>query len=264
MLLKNKNIILTGASGILGKELSQGLLNEGANLALIDVDKTSLLKLKKQLNYSNKQKVIFYNINIIEEKSVIETISDINKRLGTIDVLHNNAASKGSSLEKFLTPYEDYQLATWDEVMSGNLTSMFLMSREVIKFMKKQKSGSIIQTASIYGVVSPKKEIYEGSSYNGFEIQSPAIYSVSKSAVIGLTKYLASYLGEHNIRVNSISPGGIFSGQNSTFVDKYSKKVPLGRMTSVKDVIGAVVFLCSDQSLYITGQNIIIDGGFSL
>ena len=264
MLLKNKNIVLTGASGILGKNLSQELLNEGANLALIDIDKTSLLKLKKELNYNNKQNVVFYNINLTEENAVIDTVKDINEKLGSIDVLHNNAATKGQSLEKFLTPYEDYELSTWDEVMTGNLTSMFLMSREVIKFMKKQKSGSIIQTASIYGVVSPKKEIYEGSSYNGFEIQSPAIYSVSKSAIIGLTKYLASYLGEYNIRVNSISPGGIFSGQNSTFVDKYSKQVPLGRMTSIKDIFGAVLFLSSDQSLYITGQNIMIDGGFSL
>ena len=130
--------------------------------------------------------------------------------------------------------------------------------------MKEQKKGSIIQTGSIYGVVSPKKDIYINSSYNGNEINTPAVYSATKSAVIGLTKYLASYLGPFNIRVNSISPGGIFSGQNDEFVKNYSNKVPLGRMASPEDIFGIAVFLASEQSSYLTGQNILVDGGFSL
>ena len=130
--------------------------------------------------------------------------------------------------------------------------------------MKKQNFGNIIQTASIYGVVPPDKNIYKKSLYKGFKISSPASYSVSKNGVIGLTKYLASHWGEYNIRVNSISPGGIFSGQNEEFVKNYSSKVPLGRMAREEDIIGTAVFLCSDASSYITGQNIIIDGGFTL
>jgi NAD(P)-dependent dehydrogenase (short-subunit alcohol dehydrogenase family) len=141
---------------------------------------------------------------------------------------------------------------------------MFLMSQAVGKIMKKQKKGSIIQTSSIYGVINPDKKIYEGSEYHGIQISCPAVYSVSKHAVIGLTKYLASYWGEYNIRVNAISPGGIYSGQNRNFFENYSKNVPLGRMASENDILGSAVFLASDESEYITGQNIIIDGGLSL
>ena len=264
MLLKNKNIILTGSSGILGSKLSQKLLDEGANIALIDIDKTGLVNLKKNLKIKNGQKVIIFNIDITYEEDVKRTISEVYSIFGSIDVLFNNAASKGPSIEKFLAPFEDYEISTWNSVFNVNLTGMFLLSREVIKFMKEQKQGSIIQTGSIYGVVSPKNDIYVNSSYNGNEINTPAVYSVSKSAVIGLTKYLASYLGPFNIRVNSISPGGIFSGQNDEFVKNYSNKVPLGRMASPQDIFGIAVFLASEQSSYLTGQNILVDGGFSL
>ncbi len=264
MLLKNKNIILTGSSGILGRKLSQKLLDEGANMALIDINKTDLKDLKKNLKVNNNQKLKFFNIDITNEIDVINTVEEINSMFGSIDVLFNNAASKGPSLEKFLAPFEDYEISTWNSVLNVNITGIFLFSREVIKFMKKQKKGSIIQTASIYGVVAPKKDIYKNSSYKGNEINTPAVYSVSKSAVIGFTKYLASYLGPYNIRVNSISPGGIFSGQNDTFVKNYSSKVPLGRMASAEDMFGIAIFLASEQSSYLTGQNILVDGGFSL
>ena len=164
----------------------------------------------------------------------------------------------------FLKPFEEYNFDTWKDILEGNLSSMFLTTKAVGKIMKKQNFGNIIQTASIYGVIPPDKNIYKNSFYNGFEISSPASYSVSKNGVIGLTKYLASHWGEYNIRVNSISPGGIFSGQNQEFVKNYSSRVPLGRMAKEEDIIGTAVFLCSDASSYITGQNIIIDGGFTL
>lgn len=262
--LKNKNIILTGAGGIIGQKLSQELLNAEANLALIDIDETALSKLTYELNVKEQNFFETYVIDLTNEDQVNETINKIKDKFGSIDVLHNNAATKTNSVDEFLKPFEDYKLSTWNDVMNGNLSSMFLMSKAVGKIMKKQKYGSIIQTASIYGVVVPDKELYRGSEYNGYEISSPASYSVSKSGVIALTKYLASYWAEYNIRVNAISPGGIFSGQNNEFVNKYSNKVPLGRMCSEQDIIGTIIFLSSNASSYITGQNIIIDGGFTL
>jgi NAD(P)-dependent dehydrogenase (short-subunit alcohol dehydrogenase family) len=129
--------------------------------------------------------------------------------------------------------------------------------------MKAQGGGSIIQIASIYGVVAPDQRIYEGSEYNGRAINTPAVYSVSKAAVLGLTSYLSTYWADSKIRVNTLTPGGIASGQNSEFNNKYSNRVPLGRMGEASELTGALIYLASDASSYVTGQNIIIDGGLS-
>lgn len=129
--------------------------------------------------------------------------------------------------------------------------------------IKKGTKGSIIQTASIYGIVSPDKRIYKKSFYLGQEISSPAVYTASKAAIIGLTKYLAAYWGDKGIRVNSITPGGVDSGQNDIFKQNYSNRVPLERMAQADEMIGALIYLASDASSYVTGQNIIIDGGLT-
>ena len=263
-ILKNKKIILTGAAGILGAALSKRYLDMGADIALLDINEEGLDKLQKNLIQFQNQKILYYTLDLTNQEEVDQTVKSIFKEFSVIDVLHNNAATKGDDLKKFFYSYEDYDPSTWRQIIDGNLTSMFLMSQAVGKIMKKQKKGSIIQTSSIYGVINPDKKIYEGSEYHGIQISCPAVYSVSKHAVIGLTKYLASYWGEYNIRVNAISPGGIYSGQNRNFFENYSKNVPLGRMASENDILGSAVFLASDESEYITGQNIIIDGGLSL
>ncbi len=262
--LQNKNIILTGAAGILGKKLSQSFLDAGANLALLDVNKTSLDNLNKSLKSEGDNYFKTYLVDLTIEQDVTEIIHLISKKFGTIDVLFNNAATKGKSLEEFLKPFEDYNYNTWKEILEGNLSSMFLTTKAVGKIMKEQKFGNIIQISSIYAIVTPKKEIYKNSFYNGVPISSPASYSVSKSGVIALTKYLASYWGEFNIRVNSISPGGVESGQNITFVNHYSSRTSLKRMADTQDIIGTAIFLSSDASSYITGHNIVVDGGFTL
>jgi NAD(P)-dependent dehydrogenase (short-subunit alcohol dehydrogenase family) len=123
--------------------------------------------------------------------------------------------------------------------------------------------GSIIQTASIYGIVAPDQRIYEGSEYHGRPINTPAVYSASKAGVIGLTRHLATYWAERGVRVNTLTPGGVSSGQNSEFSRRYAARVPLGRMAEADDMVGAAVFLASDASLYVTGQNIVVDGGLS-
>ena len=125
------------------------------------------------------------------------------------------------------------------------------------------EGGSIIQTASIYGVLAPDDRVYEGSSYNAQQISTPPVYAASKAAIVGLTRYLAARWAKHGVRVNTLTPGGVQSGQNETFVSRYSARVPMGRMAAADDMVGAVIFLASDASAYITGQNIVVDGGLS-
>ena len=129
--------------------------------------------------------------------------------------------------------------------------------------MAERRQGSIINTLSIYGIVAPDQRIYEGSSYEGRAINTPAVYSASKAALLGLTRYLATYWAERGVRVNALTPGGVFSGQNETFVRRYSARVPMGRMAEREEMCGALVFLASRASSYVTGQNIVVDGGLS-
>jgi NAD(P)-dependent dehydrogenase (short-subunit alcohol dehydrogenase family) len=191
-------------------------------------------------------------------------VRDVVDTFGRIDILHNNAAGKSDNLSHFFAPFEEYELSQWNQIMDINLGGMFLVAKHVGKFMVEQnKGGSIIQTSSIYGIMGPDNRIYEGSFYLEHQINTPAVYSASKSAVIGLTKYLATYWANKGIRVNTITPGGIESGQNEVFKQKYSNRVPLQRMGKPHEIAGALLYLASDASAYVTGQNIIIDGGLS-
>ena len=148
--------------------------------------------------------------------------------------------------------------------MGVNVNGMFLCCQTVAREMEKNRAGSIINISSIYGMVAPDQRIYQGSFYEGREINTPLIYSTSKGAVISLTRYLATYLAKYGIRVNTVTPGGVYSGQNEMFVKKYSEKCPLGRMAQPEEIFSAVYFLASDASSYITGHNLIVDGGWSV
>jgi NAD(P)-dependent dehydrogenase (short-subunit alcohol dehydrogenase family) len=179
-------------------------------------------------------------------------------------VLHNNAASKGANLDTYFDSFENYTLPQWREIMSANVDSMFLMAQAVGIQMKKQgRGGSIIQTASAYGIMAPDQRIYEGSWYLDRQINTPAIYSTSKAAVVGLTKYLATYWADQGIRVNTLVPGGAESGQNDEFKRRYGNRVPLGRMAQPAEIVGAVLYLASDASSYVTGHSLVVDGGLS-
>jgi NAD(P)-dependent dehydrogenase (short-subunit alcohol dehydrogenase family) len=147
--------------------------------------------------------------------------------------------------------------------MAVNLTGAVICAQVFGGRMAERKAGSIVNTLSIYGIVAPDQRIYEGSIYEGRAINTPAVYSASKAGLWGLTKYLATYWGSRNVRVNAVTPGGVFSGQNDVFVERYSARVPMGRMAEQDDLSGAMVFLISDASSYVTGQNIIVDGGLS-
>ena len=261
--LANKVVVVTGGAGLLGQVFCQALVDVGAHVAIVDLDLASAETVAKRINKSDAQRVIAVGSDITSPESVTQMVTNVVKQLGRIDVLVNNAASKGSSLDAFFESFEDYSLKTWREVMSVNIDGLFLVAQAVGKQMKKQGGGSIIQTSSIYGVVAPDQRIYEGSEYNGRAINTPAVYSASKAAVNGLTSYLSTYWASSKIRVNSLTPGGIASGQNSEFNKKYSNRVPLGRMGEATELVGALIYLASDASSYVTGQNLIVDGGLS-
>ncbi|MNW55194.1 Gluconate 5-dehydrogenase [compost metagenome] len=231
---------------------------------MVDLDDQGAFDFANLLTREYKVKTLGVGCDVSNPTQVKELVNKAVSVMGEINILHNNAASKSSDLEKFLAPFEEYSLETWREVMAVNLDGFFLVAKEVGKQMIDQgNGGSIIQTASIYGIMAPDHRIYEGSNYLGKPISSPAVYSASKGGVVALTKYLATYWAEHRIRVNSLTPGGVESGQNEEFYNKYSARVPLGKMASQHDMVGALLYLASDASGYVTGQNIVVDGGLS-
>ncbi len=261
--LKNKNAIITGATGLLGRHFCAGIAESGANVAVVDM-KDDVFEYANSLVAQYGVKAIGIQSDITSKKSVVDMVNRIVGEFGEIHILHNNVAWKSNDLDAFFQPFEDFSLETWRQVMSVNIDGMFLVSQAVSKQMIKQgKGGSIIQTSSIYGIMAPDQRIYEGSYYLDHEINTPAVYSASKASVVGLSKYLATYLAKHQIRVNTITPGGVESGQNDIFKQKYSNRIPLNRMANADEMVGALIFLASDASSYITGQNIIIDGGLN-
>lgn len=258
--LSEKTIVITGGGGILGRRMAGALAAAGASVAVIEPD---LAKAKAATDAISglAGSAHPFAADITMPESVAAARDAIEAQLGPVYGLVNNAATKTAN---FFEPFETFPIADWDAVMAVNLTGAVICSQIFGKGMVKCGRGSIVNTLSIYGVVAPDQRIYDGSLYEGREINTPAVYSASKTALWGLTKYLAAYWGAKNIRVNAISPGGVFSGQNETFVTAYSARVPMGRMAKQDEMSGAVVFLLSDASSFVTGQNIVVDGGLSV
>ncbi len=263
--LENSTAIVTGGAGMLGRRFCKVLLENGANVAIFDINekeiKNTLEDVKKK---TGKVNIIGINCDLTDENSVINSVNKVNTKFGNLNILVNNAATKTEKWDKFFEKFENYDLSVWKEVMSVNIDSMFLTTKIVGKNMVKNKiKGSIIQISSIYGLIAPNQSIYNGSLYKKIKINTPAVYSVSKSAVIGLSKYLSTYWGSKGIRVNTLIPGGIESGQNNEFKKNYSKNVPLNRMGNLDEIENALLYLASEASSYVTGQNLVIDGGMS-
>ena len=262
--LEGKTAVITGGAGILGKHFSEGLAGCGSHVVVVDLNEKEGEMIARDLTRRYGQQCISIVCDVSEPTSVSSMVDEVMKQFGDINILHNNAASKSSNLEALLAPFEEYTLDQWREVTKVNLDGMFLVAQAVgRKMVEQNRGGSIIQTASIYGLLGPDFRIYEGSSYMGRAINTPAVYSASKAAVIGLTKHLATYWADKNIRVNCLIPGGVESGQNDSFKEKYSNRVPLGRMAQPEEMVGALLYLASNASSYVTGQNIIVDGGLS-
>ncbi len=260
----NKTAVVTGGLGILGRRFCAGLAEFGANVVVVDLEEEKTKAFAEKLTDRYQTKCMGIACDVSSPQDVKNMVARVIEAFSDIHILHNNAAHKSDDLNAFFARFEEYSLAEWRKIMSVNVDGMFLVAQAVGSQMVNQgKGGSIIQTSSIYGMLGPDQRIYEGSSYLGWEINTPAVYTASKAAVIGLTKYLATYWSNKNIRVNTLTPGGNESGQNNTFKKKYSGRIPLGRMGKPDEMVAALIYLASDASSYVTGQNIIVDGGLS-
>lgn len=262
--LTGKIAIVTGGLGILGRGFCRGLAEYGANVAVVDLDEAACVGFAEELAGDTGLEAIGVGCDVADPQSVESMVAQVVDRLGGVHILHNNAASKSADLDAFFAPFEEYSLHAWRRVMSVNIDGMFLVAQAVGHEMIRQGTGgSIVQTASIYGIRGSDKRIYEGSFYMGKRISNPAVYSASKAAVVGLTKYLAAYWADQGIRVNTLVPAGVESGQNEGFMERYSARVPMGRMARADEMVGALIFLASDASSYVTGQELVVDGGLS-
>ena len=258
--LDGKVALVTGGAGILGRQFCAGLAQAGACVAVVDLDQASVDDCSRALG----PQAAGFACNVADPDSVAACVAAVLERFGAIDILHNNAATKSDDVRKFFTPFEDYALDTWRQVMSVNIDGMFLMAQAVGNHMlARGKGGTVIQTASIYGLVGPDSRIYDGSDYLGGAINTPAVYAASKAAVVGLTRWLSTHWAQHGIRVNCLVPGGVSSGQNNVFSDNYSQRVPMGRMAQADEMVPALLYLASDASSYVTGQVLAVDGGWT-
>ncbi|HUJ19457.1 MAG TPA: SDR family oxidoreductase [Nitrospirota bacterium] len=260
--LSGKTAVVTGGTGILGSLYCRRLAEAGAQVIVADLSAESCATLAAEITEKTGVTAAGLAVDLSDESSVMRWAKQINGLYQNVDVLVNNAAAKSPG---FFALLDKFTLADWNQVMAVNVTGMFLVIRELGPAMAARGRGSIINVSSIYGVVGPDQRIYEGSWYEklGGAINTPLIYSATKGAVIAMTKYLAAYWGPRGVRTNTLSPGGVSSGQNNTFSEKYSARVPLGRMAEAEEMVGALLFLASDASSYVSGQNIIVDGGLT-
>ncbi|EKE01150.1 MAG: short chain dehydrogenase [uncultured bacterium] len=260
--LDGKVAIVTGAAGILGSEFCKALCNSGAVVIGIDIQEKPLNELVNELsNHYGDHRIYGFVCDITQQGKIKKTIYEIIKQFSKVDILLNNAVARPADFNSAC--FLEYSLTTWREVMSVNIDGMFMMAQAVGKHMLDNRQGVILQTSSIYSLLAPDHRIYSGGEYAGKAMGTPAVYTTSKAGVIGLTKHLATLWAEHGIRVNALCPGGVASGQNKKFNEKYSSRVPMGRMAKKTEIAGPMLFLVSDAASYITGQVFYVDGGLS-
>ena len=260
--LKNKTAIVTGSLGLIGKEHCKALSEAGANVVVADVNEKSCNEFAKTLQTES----IGFSLDVTNHDSIKALRDKVLEKFSHIDILVNNAAIN----DMFENPkaaaeqskFENYPLELWQKSIDVNLTGVFLCSQILGNEMAKQKSGSIINIASTYGISAPDQSLYikEDGTQSFYK---PPAYSATKGAVIMFTKYLAAYWGKDGVRVNTLSPGGVENNQDEFFIKKYSAKTMLGRMAQPDDYKGALIFLASDSSKYMTGANLVVDGGWT-
>lgn len=260
--LKNRTAIVTGALGLIGKEHCQALSEAGANVIVADLDEANCEEFAKTLFTES----ICVSLDVTKKDSIYNLRDIVLKKFGHIDILVNNAAIndmfEDPKSETEQSKFENYPLELWQKSIDVNLTGVFLCSQILGTEMAKQKSGSIINIASTYGITAPDQSLYIKKDGTQSFFKPPA-YSATKGAVIMFTKYLAAYWGKGGVRVNTLTPGGVENNQDEFFIEKYSSKTPLGRMAKPTDYKGALIFLASDASSYMTGANLVVDGGWT-
>jgi NAD(P)-dependent dehydrogenase (short-subunit alcohol dehydrogenase family) len=260
--LEGKVAIVTGACGLLGTQHCEALAEAGAKVVVADLDEGASVKLAAGLGSGH----LGVGMDVTDTGSLQAVRGRVLQAYGRIDVLVNNAAINDMFENPLLagkqSMFEHYPLEMWDRSWKVNVSGVFLCSQVLGGVMAERGSGSIINIASTYGIVAPDQSIYRNEAGEQTFFKSPA-YPVTKSAVIGFTKFLASYWGNKGVRVNALSPGGVENSQDEFFKNNYSHKTLLGRMAAPSDYKGAIVFLASDASAYMTGANLVVDGGWT-
>ena len=242
--LKDKIIVVTGGSGQLGTAMVNDLRIKGATAINFEINQSDDLI----------QGVV--QCDVTSEVSVKRALDLILEKYGRIDGWVNNAYPRTAD---WGSKFEEISVESWQKNVDFQLNSVFICAQKVLEIMKNQKIGSMVNIASIYGILGPDFSVYKGT-----EMTMPAAYSAIKGGVVNFTRYLASYYATYGVRVNCVSPGGIFNDQNNIFVKQYENKVPMGRLGKPKEVAGPVSFLLSDESSYITGHNLMVDGGWAV
>ena len=242
--LENKILIVTGGNGLLGSAIVERIKSEGA------------FCINFEINNKTNDDLSNVRCDITDENSINSALNLVIAKYNRIDGLVNNAYPR---TKDWGNKFEDVSLDSWRQNVDWQMNSYFYISQQVAIQMGKQKNGSIINMASMYGVVAPDFTVYDGTN-----MTMPVAYSAIKGGLVNLTRYIAAYFGPQQVRVNTISPGGIFDNQNATFVQNYEKRVPMRRMGTPDDIAPSVAFLLSNDSKYITGQNLVIDGGWTI
>ncbi len=260
--LVGKTAIVTGATGLIGQKHCEALATAGANVIVADVLELQAKNLAKQLGSGH----LGIKLDVTNPNSLEKAKAQILGEYGSIDVLVNNAAIndmfENPALAKELSAFENYPLESFRKSLEVNVLGMFLCSQVFGTVMAENGGGSIINIASTYGMVAPDQSIYRDANGEQTFFKSPA-YPTTKGAVLNFTRFLAAYWGQKGVRVNTLSPGGVENGQDDFFVQNYTRKTLLGRMAQPTDYQGALLFLASDASGYMTGANLVVDGGWT-
>jgi NAD(P)-dependent dehydrogenase (short-subunit alcohol dehydrogenase family) len=260
--VKDRVIAIIGATGILGTRYVKYLSELGAKVVIGDIDLQRCESLAQTVE-ENGGTCFPVKVDNCDEKSIKSFFEQVREKYNQMDVLINNAQVKP---EGFYAPFESYTKETLTQVIDGNLIGVTLACREACKLYSQQEKGVIINVASVYGITAADQRLYDGVEniyYPDKGFSSPVSYAISKAGIVQLTKYLASYYRETGIRVNCLTPGGVFDEHDDRFSQQYSYRTTIGRMADKDEYNGAILFLCSDASSYMHGANLIVDGGWS-
>ncbi len=255
-------VLITGVVGQLGSEYAKTFLERGSKVVGLDIQSSAE---NDALASSYPEHYMFCTVDVTNKVSLQHSLEKVQMAFGTPTVLINNAAidSPPSSSVEENGPFENYPEESWEKVMDVNLKGVYLCCQVFGAAMSKAGMGSIINIASVYGLVSPDQNIYEYRRSRGEIFYKPVAYAVSKSGILNLTRYLAIYWAKMNVRVNSLTIAGVFNNQEQDFIDSYCGRIPVGRMANIDDYNGSIIFLASQASLYMTGTNLVIDGGWT-
>ena len=263
--LKDKIVVITGGLGQLGRQFSLALVDRGAKVAIFDTQANEKKIIERFGRELGEAGLAFLTVDITQSSSVKAGLREVMGRWGAPHALINNAAldSPPNAPVEENGPFETYPESSWDKVMEVNTKGVFLCCQIVGGQMAEAGRGSIINICSTYGLVSPDQRIYEYRRRAGTPFFKPVAYSASKSALLNMTRYLSTYWAGKNVRVNTLTFGGVFNNQDAKFLEGYCSRVPLGRMAREDEYNGAIIFLVSEASSYMTGANLVIDGGWT-